>query len=137
MMNRRNFLAGLLATTAAVPLAKALPLPVEPVVAWDFASGPDTPAIFISNAMMEATWFTRLYLSPVMFDYLAGTGEFERQFASGYFQRVAMILDAAPVPEEDRYIMNRCTPDHCQRSDGIICADGECDILDGLMPLAL
>lgn len=54
-MNRRNFLAGLLATTAVVPLAKALPFSAlreygnAAVAAFDLAGGPDSTSVFFSN----------------------------------------------------------------------------------------
>jgi hypothetical protein len=48
MMNRRNFLAGLLASTAAVPLAKAAP----------FTGSMDSAGVILSEDMADALVFT-------------------------------------------------------------------------------
>lgn len=89
-MNRRNFLAGLLATTAAVPLAKAGFAAVKPVIAWDIGVG-DATNVF----MMQRSEMTYL-LSENMYQAAA------RQAWGPALMRMVKeipILDAKPVPE--------------------------------------
>lgn len=61
-MNRRNFLAGLLATTAAVPLASAFAadMGAEPVVVWDVGESHGITYVWHRSALGFATTFEKV-----------------------------------------------------------------------------
>lgn len=97
-MNRRNFLAGLLATTAAVPLAKALPFTPAPVMGLDLASGPDSSAYWIMELTptVEYTWVERGFRAG--FGFYAKGKDFTRwgpEPGTVWFDEASYISDSA------------------------------------------
>lgn len=81
-MNRRSFIAGLLASSAAVPIASsfAADMGLEPVVAMDLGAGESTSVVWWSTPGLSPSW--------VLAD----------------IRRMRDILDWSPVPEDGRAV---------------------------------
>lgn len=96
-MNRRGFIAGLLASSAAVPPASAFArdMGVEPVMAWDIGAD-DTTAVYV------ATRSTMSYaLPPGMWRAAA------RAFGADWVERLAVGAPAPPWPSYRVFDMTR------------------------------
>lgn len=122
-MNRRNFLAGLLASTAAVPLAPAFAadMGIEPLMAWDVASGPDATAYVMRRSAMSyvittehpfiaaarQAWGPMLAEAVERMDARTFWLDEASDLTPSMFDvlRARDILDAQPVPSEGREIL--------------------------------